>query len=310
MSNKYEKLEKLLSNADFTDGETHKNKLAAQLDTLANDRLFPADKTPAGKSEIEEMIITKSEYAPKRSGILRFAAAAACICVVLTAAIVGADYLRGILDSEPEMANNESNQNGYISDDYKAVEIDGGNRYAAAGDRYAISHRGGHIFFYEDSDNPPFHGPIGFDALMRLRTEDYRELSVREFYSKFSPEAYRGYISTGQNNNFIDRTLYYTALGNNEVRVRQTWNTAGIRIVCIITWTIHDADNLTVGARDDALNTCFDAVFDVGSGNFRNLQNENIKSMLQTEFDTLAQSVSGDYLTVEMSIQEVLRPLR
>jgi ABC-type glycerol-3-phosphate transport system substrate-binding protein len=117
---KFEKLEKLLSGADFTANGTHKSDLAAELNAFINDaessirrgrcphrpviKKSDSAESPTflKRAEIEDIYISREEEiemdnkekSPKRVKVWQIAAVAACACIVFAAIALSTGYLQ------------------------------------------------------------------------------------------------------------------------------------------------------------------------------------------------------------------------
>jgi hypothetical protein len=161
-----------------------------------------------------------------------------------------------------------------------------------------------------------------YEALMDLKTDDYRELSVSEFDTKAKSiqMIYNGYNPNDENVDFMKTLLYSTTelvyAENQETPIISISTAAnkktdmneyyGAKLNYAIKWKIANKDITTVGERDDVLNTCQNSVQSLlESKNRDGLQKNNIVALLQTECDALAEKLSSQSISIEIVIESL-----
>lgn len=161
-----------------------------------------------------------------------------------------------------------------------------------------------------------------YAALMALKTEDYRELSVSEFDSKFVSVGmiYNGYNPNDENADFM-KTLLYSSMElvyseSNETPMisistginKQMGNNEyyGAEMNFEIYWTISNEVEMTVGERDDILNACENSIQSTLEGKSRDeLQSDDFATELKSEFDTLANELSNNSISLKIVFESL-----
>lgn len=179
--------------------------------------------------------------------------------------------------------------------------------------RYTLPGETGNHSGYSEED---------YAALMALKTEGYREESLSDFNARIKPLhlLYSGYNNRDENIRFLV-TLGYSSQEivygeNGETPMEMVYTAVnhnqnsdlyyGAEMDYEVRWTVADYSAITVGRRDDVLNSChmgIQAILDRKS--WDELNNIGIRALIQRECDALAEELSDDGISLSVLIQGV-----